>query len=172
MELCHECHEKIATILFTQIVNNTKTVLQLCKDCAQKKGLEVSEKKGVNPVNDFLAGMVEDEDGDKHGFDTLTCSNCGQSYKEFRTSGKLGCSVCYQAFTEPLKKLLRKIHGNTMHHGKQPARTTVTAKSRVEVLRDLRQDLKKCIEREDFEKAAEIRDQIHLAERESPANNQ
>jgi protein arginine kinase activator len=167
MELCQECHEKIATILFTQIVNNTKTVLHLCKDCAHKKGIEIGEKKGTNPVNDFLAGMVDDEESDRQGYDSLVCSACGLAYKEFRSSGKLGCGVCYRAFEAPLKKLLRKIHGNTMHHGKRPAMPEATVRSTAESISDLKRELAQCVEREDFEKAAELRDRIKDLERET-----
>jgi protein arginine kinase activator len=164
MELCQDCHEKIATILFTQIVNNTKTVLHLCKDCAHKKGVEIGEKKGTNPVNDFLAGMVDDNESDRQGYDSLVCSACGLAYKEFRASGKLGCGVCYRAFEAPLKKLLRKIHGNTLHHGKRPAMSEPTVQSEVVSIPNLKRELAQCVAQENFEKAAQLRDRIHELE--------
>jgi protein arginine kinase activator len=149
----------MATILFTQIVNNKKTVLHLCKECAQKRGLQTSQKNPLEPINDFLAGMVEEGEEQSEVTDALQCATCGLTYKEFRASGKLGCSQCYPTFDKPLKKLLRKIHGNTIHHGKLPARKSESRQSHRQ-LEDLKKELAEAIKQEEFEKAADLRDQI------------
>ena len=173
--LCQDCHEKIANILFTQIVNNKKTVLHLCNECAQKRGIQITgEKKATDPINDFLAGMVDEEEAKQEGTDKLACATCGLTYKEFRQSGKLGCAECYATFNEPLKKLLRKIHGNTIHHGKQPAGVKAKAPEpepdRGEDLEGLKKQLADAIKGEEFEKAAELRDRIKSAENKNNRN--
>lgn len=87
------------------------------------------------------------------------CPHCGLSLAEFNKTGRLGCSECYHVFAEELHSLLRKIHGSDQHIGKVPATDPIQVEVRKEVLA-LRRRLKRAIEREEFEKAAELRDRI------------
>lgn len=55
--------------------------------------------------------------------------------------------------------LLEKIHGNTEHMGKIP-NSSGEARELSRELLELRQDLKRAIDKEDYEEAAKLRDQI------------
>jgi protein arginine kinase activator len=59
--------------------------------------------------------------------------------------------------------LLENIHGDTRHCGKTPRRYPQTKKAEAELLQ-LRQRLKRAVEREDYEEAARLRDQIRTVE--------
>ena len=89
-------------------------------------------------------------------------------YSTFRETGRLGCADCYEAFGAKLKPLLRRIHGSTRHVGKLPAHdgAVVTPQRQVQRLHD---ELQRAGEREEFERAAEIRDRIKTLERETRA---
>lgn len=91
------------------------------------------------------------------------CSHCGLSIAEFNKTGRLGCSECYHTFADELHGLLRKIHGSDQHTGKAPTMDPVQLEVRKEILA-LRRRLKRAIEREEFEKAAELRDRINAIE--------
>src|SRR5262249_27897604 len=93
----------------------------------------------------------------------VQCSNCGMHYSTFKETGRLGCAECYSSFAIKLRPLLRRIHGSTRHVGKLPAREGdhVSPARQVQRLHD---ELQRAVEREEFERAAEIRDRIKKAE--------
>lgn len=92
------------------------------------------------------------------------CPHCGLSLAEFNKAGRLGCSECYRVFADELHSLLRKIHGSDQHFGKVPVTDPFQLQVRKELLA-LRRRLKRAIEREEFEKAAGLRDRINQIER-------
>jgi len=163
--LCQDCNENPAVIVFTQIINNEKTVLRLCKECAEKRGLQAPLGSANFPISDLLAGMAEEEGKtETEEMKKRTCAQCGLSYTDFKKAGRLGCSECYETFTEGLKALLRKIHGSNQHLGKIPTFEKEHVERKKEI-RKLREALKKAIKAEEFEKAAAIRDRLHEMEK-------
>jgi protein arginine kinase activator len=64
--------------------------------------------------------------------------------------------------------LLRRIHGDTRHRGKAPSHGGA-AESGTRLIQRLHDDLQRAVEREEFEKAAGIRDEIRRIEREPRA---
>jgi protein arginine kinase activator len=65
----------------------------------------------------------------------------------------------YTAFKKGLVPLLEKMHGSAQHIGKVPSRAGKELVVKNEVLQ-LRKELDKAVEKEDYEKAAKIRDRI------------
>jgi protein arginine kinase activator len=162
--LCQQCKKKESTVHLTQIVNNKKVVLNLCKDCAEERGFHSPFENLPFPLAEFVSGMVGSSKktaskGEKLPVKPKVCSFCGMSFDEFAKSGRLGCGECYSAFRVELKDLLRKIHNSCDHRGKVPQGTSDTMKP-VREERRLREDLKRAIEQEDFERAADLRDKI------------
>ena len=81
----------------------------------------------------------------------------------------MGCSECYTTFKRSLASLLKRIHGSTHHLGKAPATLGKPAKSRSELL-EIKRRLERAIEMEEFEEAAQLRDEIrHLEQQEQRA---
>jgi protein arginine kinase activator len=91
------------------------------------------------------------------------CPQCGLSYAEFRRLGRLGCEACYETFRDDLKPLLRRVHGSTAHAGAVPAHLERGLESRREIKR-LRSELDLAVRREEYERAAELRDAIREIE--------
>ncbi|MCK5125264.1 MAG: UvrB/UvrC motif-containing protein [candidate division Zixibacteria bacterium] len=160
---CQDCDAHDATVNLTQIVNNEKVVLNLCKDCAAKRGFHSPLDNIPFPLANFLSGMMEtDVTGEKSTALTapdLTCSNCGLSFEEFSRLGRFGCGECYKTFREKLQALLRKIHGSSLHRGKLPPMLSEDATVIKEQER-LEQELTHAIDSEDFERAADLRDKL------------
>lgn len=159
MPICQVCKKREATVFLTQIVNGKKTDLMLCRQCAGE-GYTID-------LNMLLSGLLglgwEDE-----GLESVTqvaCDRCGMTVEEFNRTGKIGCSRCYEVFREPMKVLLKRIHGNTRHQGKVPERYTLGHDKELELER-LKQELQECIREENYERAAEIRDRIRQLESE------
>ena len=157
--LCEDCNKSKATIQWTQIINNKKTVLNLCRKCAEKRGFH-SPFEGVPfPLAEFLSSMLDK--GIKEGELTaeLKCPSCQMTFAEFSRVGRLGCGSCYTTFRPQMNDLLRKIHGSNQHRGKIPF-TSGDAMKPLREERKLQEELKRAVERENFERAAEIRDKI------------
>lgn len=162
--LCEDCGKKAASVHVTQIVNNKKTVLNLCLDCAKKHGFENGLSPGSFTLSNFLAGIIQESEAEStKPVPKLKCPGCGLSYEEFRQGGRLGCNRCYETFFDNLKDLLRRIHGSNEHVGKVPRPAQEKFMTRKELKR-LQLEMKRAVEREEFEKAAHLRDQIRKLE--------
>jgi protein-arginine kinase activator protein McsA len=55
--LCQDCNKNEATIHLTQIVNNEKVVLNLCKACAEKRGFHSPFEQMPFPLAEIVSGM-------------------------------------------------------------------------------------------------------------------
>jgi len=163
--ICEVCRESVATVHLTEIVNNNKQELHLCESCAQEKGVAIhSQVKNLN-IPEFFGQLAEPGGGTETSA-SGQCPQCGISYTQFRSSGKLGCPRDYQVFREELGQLLEKIHsGSTQHRGKVPSRVGRQFSVERELV-ELREELDQAVEAELYEHAAEIRDRIHDLERE------
>ena len=160
--LCQICGKNPASVHFTEIHDNKMSEIHVCERCAEEKGMHASAQQHKFEIADLLAGMVDamthtEEERIGH----VQCPRCGLLYSSFKETGRLGCSECYTAFQFQLRPLLRRIHGDTRHRGKSPSHAgTGTASSGAREMQRLHDDLQRAVEREEFEKAAGIRDEI------------
>lgn len=158
---CDNCGSAEAVVNLTQIVNNQMSVCHLCEQCAAAKGLETEEPVGF-PLTDFLAQMGGEESVAET--DVGTCSFCGLSFSDFRDTGRLGCPHCWSTFEPHLRGLLRRVHGSTNHVGKVYLPPDPSVGEREKRLEVLRRKLKRAVDSEEFERAAELRDKIRSLE--------
>ncbi len=108
--------------------------------------------------------MSQKESESLEEFDHLVCPNCGITFREFRSQGRLGCPHDYIAFAKELKPLLENIHGETQHNGKFPKRAPHASQLQYRLIK-LRSDLRNAVEEEEYERAARIRDEIQSLEK-------
>ena len=160
--LCEVCKQVQATVHLTEIVNDQMAELHLCESCANQKGAQVESSFGLS---DLLSGLAEFSKTQETEEDVSVkaCPTCGMTYEDFRKVGRLGCAECYTTFKRNRGNLLKRIHGSPIHLGKSPARLVKPAKAKTE-LADLRHKLELAIGREEFEDAANLRDQIRRLE--------
>ena len=158
--VCQDCGKREATVHLTQVVNNQKVALNLCRECAEKRGFRNPLEGVPFPLAEFLASMLSQAQMKKpsKGLEVV-CSACGMNFSDFTKTGRLRCGNCYLTFRSLLNDLLRKVHGSTQHRGKFPQTTRDVMKPLWEETK-LQEDLKKAIQEEDFERAAQIRDRI------------
>lgn len=177
---CDLCQTEKATIFFSQMVEGNLQKVNLCKSCADDKG--VTDPTGF-ALADMLEGMGQQTAMD-HAMskDDLVCGSCGFSQSDFKKTGRFGCADCYHVFDEGLDGLLEAMHKHTQHVGKVPATfpdlpgrleeetpTLPPEPTRLDKLSELKQALSKSVEDEDYEEAARLRDVIsqmetHLSE--------
>ncbi len=163
--VCDNCGEAGAVAHVTQVVNNETKTSHLCERCATEKGLQTKIPSTNLLLADFLAKMGGDEPLSPGApQEELTCPFCGLSTADFKEVGRLGCPQCYSTFEEYLRGLLRRIHGGTQHVGKVYLPPDPSASEKEKRLEALRRTLVRAIDSEDFERAAELRDQIQTLE--------
>lgn len=163
--LCQDCGKREATVHLTQIINNEKITLNLCDECAEKKGFHSPLGGSAFPLAEILSSIMDKGVlKDSKELKGQRCPKCGIAFSDFGKAGRLGCGNCYKAFRDQLRILLRKIHGSDLHRGKiPPAYGDVMKPIREE--KKLEEELQKAIESENFEMAAQIRDKIKALSR-------
>lgn len=167
--LCDICGKNPATVHLTEIIDEAMNELHLCEECARQKSAQMEQQFGLS---DLLAGMAEVAKADKEreAAARVKCAGCGLTYADFKKIGRLGCAECYSAFKKYLGPLLKRIHGSSQHLGKSPLKVAKVLKKKID-LQELRNRLQKAIEKEEFEEAAKIRDQIRELEKKSLQGN-
>jgi protein arginine kinase activator len=151
----------------TQVANGQVTKIHLCEQCAAERGLENTASVGKSPLASYIAAMGQGiNDAAPAGTDlTFLCRSCGATLQDFRESGRLGCPDCYRTLGEPLRELLRRLHGATRHTGERYAASgSAPVEANMKSSLELREQLKRAIESEDFELAAQLRDQLKVVE--------
>lgn len=166
--ICEECRQESATVHITKITNGRKTELHLCRRCAQAHDeLDFSFEPKLSLPNLLGSLLGENMRGSREALRKakVQCPSCGLTFAQFSQIGKMGCSECFRAFDEQLAPLLRRIHGSSRHTGKVPRRGQGAIRF-VRELGQLREELKLRVKKEEFEKAASLRDQIRALEKE------
>ena len=164
--LCQVCGKNPATVHCTEIHDNKMSEINVCDRCAEERGLQTGSKQGKFDIADLLAGMVDGMTStEEERVGSVQCPRCGLLYSAFKETGRLGCAECYAAFQFQLRPLLRRIHGDTRHRGKSPTRDGEGA-NRSRQIHRLHDELQRAVEREEFEHAASIRDEIKRLETE------
>lgn len=156
---CDVCQSKEATVFLTQIVDGKMQKVNLCEACSKQKG--VNDPTGF-ALADLLLGLGAAQDLEKSP-GSLKCPVCGFTQADFKKTGRLGCSRCYDVFAEGLQGLLRNMHKGTAHTGKSP-KAFRAEREKGDKLRDLQTSLAKAVEAEEYERAADLRDKIRQLE--------
>jgi protein arginine kinase activator len=157
---CHSCGEREGVVSLTQIVEGDVRTIALCAQCASEKGIETATGLGDTPLGGFLAALGEGAAGAQGDPGGPVCSGCGASLRDFRETGRVGCAECYRSFETPLRELLRRLHGSTHHSGMRYASAGASSPEPGVDSQELREQLKRAIESEQFELAAELRDRL------------
>jgi protein arginine kinase activator len=79
---------------------------------------------------------------------------------DFRATGRWGCASCYSQFEAGIRELLRRVHGHSRHIGRNYEVPRSESIERSAVLSELRERLRRAIDSEQFEQAADLRDRI------------
>ena len=168
--LCELCKKNQATIHIQEIIHNKKKSLHICAQCAAEKVEKDPILKGFN-LADMLYNLSDElelpfkTEATEHKVDgqhpTLVCSECGWDSAKFRNTGRLGCAQCYLLFRELLTQGLSTMHKGTLHVGKQPGEPSDCETSRISLsIMNLQQEMDEYVQREEYEQAAVIRDEI------------
>lgn len=153
---CSHC-ENSKTIHLTQIVGGQVKKLDICSSC--KLASEASNPNSIDIVCEMAAPTIPSGGSIKAGKkNALGCPSCGFTEDAFKEFGRLGCPHCYEVFAGSLEPVLRKAHRGLEHQGKMPEGQEVPVDPAE--IESLKESLKEYVAKEEYEKAAELRDRI------------
>jgi len=164
--ICQNCGKHEAVFHYKSTVNGETQEQHLCSECASSLGYD---NISVFKSHDFFGSMLSDIFGTPQtNFTGLrgtvpSCPLCGATARDITAHGKVGCANCYDVFADTLLPYVRRLHGNIQHSGKIPESAGHELKTKRE-LETLKNQMKTAIELQEFEKAAQLRDQIKALE--------
>ncbi len=144
--ICDVCKGRSASVRVKKMTGGLLTDHFLCTECAIRFGY-------AKKINRFYAAEPQPESG-------VRCPCCGCSMQEITEMGVVGCASCYDTFREPLAMTVEKIHGKVSYAGRVPPTSSPRMQNESRIAA-ARAELAAAIEREDFERAAQLRDFIH-----------
>ncbi len=158
---CQNCESNKATNHIHTVVNGVVTDMYLCSECAKSINKSFQSDDMFGLLSSFLKSTVEPT------AKKITCECCGCSFGDISKTGKVGCGNCYKTFIKQLEPALVRLHGRTNHLGKRNANMN-NAESKINTEKNddlgevekLKRELKTAIEKEEYEKAAVLRDEI------------
>ena len=164
--LCQKCGKNEATTYYEYTINGQKTQIYLCPQCAHEAGLDHFYPFGQWGVGNwqlpnlsnlfFPSGLQGISEGRPAGTGGRVCA-CGTTEEEVRRTGRPGCPECYNTFRDLFEPMVRRIHGSAKHTGSAPQNIEVSQQAK---LQRLNAELGDAIAKQEFEKAAQLRDQI------------
>jgi len=158
--------------------NNVEGYLHYCQDCLSDKPKQPQGvKMGVfDLLMLFYKSAVQHQQSGGERPDMPRCLGCQVSLAELARQPRVGCGQCYVHFRDQLLPVIKKAHGGIKHVGKVPKRwlaeqqaakekadedLLIEAVGGVEArLEQLEENLKLCVQNEDYEMAAQLRDEI------------
>jgi len=169
--ICQRCGKRPAEVQYTEMVGGQKSMQWLCSECAREAGLLLSLK--LHPMAPAAAAKILS--GTERAPTTPKCPECGSDGESLRRTGLLGCPNCYEVFRAQLEPLLRSVHHAVDHNLRSERDDPVSRLERI--LESLRRELSEAVRREEFERAASIRDEVRRYEKEkaeltSPENDE
>lgn len=156
--ICDLCKGGEAVIQLTEVEGSGMKQLHLCERCAAERGVETTIAAAKPEITSFLQ-TVQQEALAAQG-DAARCTFCSSSFRDFRSTGRLGCAHCYDAFEMSLRELLRRVHGNSRHVGRRYELPVGDTETNAGTANELRSQLSRAIHTEQFELAATLRDQL------------
>ena len=185
---CEKCHERDASVHLTQVLDGEACSIHLCMECAREAGLDPSGPMEMNQLlagtahlyqelqkdipqelRDAAEAMLRNlgkkkPDGDaeeeaKGEAGGPRCPHCGTTLAKARKSRLMGCPLCYAAFAEQVRAYLDPVTAGEAFAGWTPKRMPEGLRRDMERMR-LEGELRDALGREEYERAAELRDRI------------
>lgn len=158
--LCEKCKKNQANTYYKTTVNGKTAEMCLCGECAEKLGIGSVWADNSFFDEPFFGSLFDDSFfGKALGLasprSVKRCPDCGATLDYISQSGKVGCATCYDTFEKELQAAIMRAQGSVKHLGSEKPENEKEKKAEV-----LREEMKKAIEAEDFEKAAKLRDEI------------
>lgn len=168
---CDHCDNE-ATVREVTMKNGVRIERHLCEQCAQQHGIAIQPQVSIDElIGKYVLPHVMNPQAAGAPPKGSSCPTCRLAYAEFKQGGLLGCPDCYRMFETQLAPLIERAHeGAGQHIGKSPKRRAATPhagpslsaalQERAHRLRAIRKQLDDAVKTEQYEKAAQLRDEL------------
>jgi protein arginine kinase activator len=154
---CEICGSRKAVIHIQQVIGKERIDLHLCDSCALERGISSNEERIELSISSLLHGLVDLRK--VKGAKEKICSRCGSTWEQIGKRQQMGCPECYTVFAKEAQSFFQQMVEKPQHRGKLPKRLRTYKTYLVDVVK-LKEGLKEALRREDYERAARIRDRI------------
>jgi len=168
---CSICKRNDAIIHVHEYSEKGVRKINLCLKCAIKKGLNTSIEELDGIFSNFIKNLFKEnksrnklKSSDINYKVNLTCPECKTTINEFSDDLMLGCSVCYTVFEQIIDLIIYKRNNSLNYKGKLPKILNIVKEDKTNLFM-LKDQLNNYIMKEDYKKAAEIRDEIKKLKR-------
>ncbi len=169
-------------MFLTQIVNGKMSEMALCEECAKARGLfdpqslTFSEKFFPEELKRQMDRIVQQLSGGGseperrqpaavEGGDVITaCPVCRFTLEDYRRTGRLGCPDCYTFLAAELDSCSGAQEEDDAETAQAQEPENPAPKAQRPTVVNLSDELQRAVEREDYELAAHLRDQIKAFE--------
>jgi protein arginine kinase activator len=160
---CSDCR-KPAKVCYTEVVGTKKERCMMCADCPRL------EKRL------YGQGIISSVGPAQKVTTSLACGYCGTTLDTFKMGNFLGCSECFSVFGDLIvdelikagsisRHLTSNHRTEPLHRGRSPGQTTEVSPTLKLIA--LNEALDETLVREDYEQAAQLRDQIEQLKKSS-----
>jgi len=138
----------IATVHLTQIIQGKVSKIHYCEACANKGGAGDASFFEIQKLAQVAALQP-----------AIVCPVCNFTDIDFRRLGRLGCPSCWDVFAAPLDQLLNSVQHDSQHMGRVPVGEPSVTQIRKRISA-AQAEMEHAIKEENYEKAAQLRDEI------------
>ena len=165
---CDSCEQK-ATVFYTQVTDGKMKKTALCDSCAKKQG--ITDPTGLLMADQLMMGAGKPEPTGDHlpelagntSQSARECPTCSFKIEDYQKIGRLGCGDCYIAFGPDIEQRLPSLHKGLSHTGRIPKGLAELEKKK-NILDDIEKKLEQAIGDENYEEAANLRDELKAAQ--------
>ncbi len=160
---CERCQAKETAVRLLEVKwpagSPVVQATTLCLPCARAAGIGLPHAQGFTAVVQMLSkgllpGAPLAKAGKPGASEDLACPHCGWTLRDLRQTNRFGCPQDYEIFGDVTEDLLERLQGVTKHCDLREE----------SALDSLSGEMRAAIEREDYEAAARLRDQLRSLE--------
>ncbi len=159
---CDHCDQP-ASVHETLIRDGVAQEIHLCADHARAQGFVIPGAGGVTVnISQLLSAAHAAHPTARRSTPrpAKTCASCGMTIAGLQSSGLLGCPDCYRVFEDMLSGLIARAQGGaSVHVGRHPEQAACSI-DRAALRNRLAKELRDAISREEYERAARLRDRL------------
>jgi protein arginine kinase activator len=159
MERSCDCCPNPAVMHEIVVRDGVKTEVHLCAEHAQERGYLLPTASGPALVVGKL--LQQPESSQRAPRAARACEECGATMQGILAQGLCGCPACYAHFERELGAVISRAQaGATVHVGRHPAQAAALV-DRAALRNRLARELREAVSREEYERAAQLRDRLH-----------
>ena len=158
---CDICGSNRAVIHIQQIYDGTEINIKICEKCAREKGLTLDNQEIGKSLKVLLSNFEQIKSVLDSKNEKRKCPVCGTELNVLKKKHEAGCPECYMEFEDYLKNFYKNTTGRSVHTGKNPGKVALIQR-KIQNRARLEKELETAVRKEDYEKAAVLRDRIRF----------